>query len=517
MVSYGATVAGIAAAITMARAGKNSLLIQTSGHFGGMTTGGLSNTDKGDESTIGGFAAEFYREVGRHYGQPVSYNFEPSVAESTLRRMLRQAGPGKIDVVERQRLDLRSGVRKQGNRIESIQMEGGAVYRGRIFLDTSYEGDLMAKAGVDYHWGRESRNAYGEPLAGITIPGDPVVQRKQFFPKAVSPYRKPGELLPGISGDPLGKAGDGDRKVQAYCFRLCVTDTPERRVAFHKPEGFDPWRYELLARMIAADSQIRVNDKKHFHHELLPARWLPNRKSDVNDGNPASTDYIGANWDYAEGDHSTRERIWQDHVAYTQGYLWFIANDERVPESLRKESAHYGYDAGEFAATRHFPPQLYIREARRMVGSYVVSQKDCKDHPEKEDSIGVATYPVDSHHVQRILYKGLISNEGNFNNQSWGIFAHEVPYRAITPKREQCGNLLVPVCLGSSHVAYGSIRMEPVFMILGQSAALAAILAIETKDDVQAISYPELKRRMLAQGQILSRKEAKGTKSANLA
>jgi hypothetical protein len=344
-----------------------------------------------------------------------------------------------------------------------------------------------------------------------------VVQRKQFFPETVSPYRKPGELLPGISGEALGRAGDGDRKVQAYCFRLCVTDDPERRVAFAKPEGFDPWRYELLARMIAADPRMRVNDKKHFHHELLPARWLPNRKSDVNDGNPASTDYIGANWGYAEGDHRTRERIREDHVRYTQGYLWFIANDARVPEHLRTEAARYGYDAGEFGATKHFPPQLYIREGRRMVGRYVVSQKDCKDHPEKADSIGVATYPVDSHHVQRILYQGRISNEGNFNNQSWGIFAHEVPYGAITPKREQCGNLLVPVCLGSSHVAYGSIRMEPVFLILGQSAALAGLLAIEAGGDVQAVSYGELKRRMLAQGQILSRKDAKGTKSANLA
>ncbi|MBM3762568.1 MAG: FAD-dependent oxidoreductase [Acidobacteria bacterium] len=445
-----------------------------------------------------------------------------------MQKWLASSGPGRVDHVVDERLDLRRGVRKSGNRIQSIRMESGKLYRGSMFLDTSYEGDLMAKAGVDYHWGRESRDTYGEALAGITIPGDPVVQRKQFFPKEVSPYRQLGApqkgsaLLPGISDETLGRAGDGDRKIQAYCFRLCVTDNAERRVAFHKPEQYDPWRYELLARMIAADPLMTVNatvpyKAPHLHHELLPARWLPNRKSDVNDGNPAATDYIGANWGYPEGDHRTRDAIWRDHVNYTQGYLWFIANDPRMPEPLRKEAARYGYDAGEFGSTKHFPPQLYVREGRRMIGEYVVSQKDCKDHPEKEDSIGVASYPVDSHHVQRIVYKGQVTNEGNFNNQSWGIFAHEVPYRAITPKRQQCGNLLVPVCLSSSHVAYGSIRMEPVFMILGQSAALAAMLATESNRDVQEIDFAELKKRMLAQSQILSRKLAKGTRSANLA
>jgi hypothetical protein len=257
-----------------------------------------------------------------------------------------------------------------------------------------------------------------------------------------------------------------------------------------------------------------VNDRTHFHHELLPARWMPNRKSDVNDGNPTSTDYIGANWDYPDGDYRTRDRIWQDHVDYTQGYLWFIANDPRVPEHLRKEASRYGYDAAEFPSTKHFTPQLYVREGRRMIGAYVVSQKDCEDHPEKEDSIGVATYPVDSHHVQRIVFKGVIANEGNFNNQSWGIFAHEVPYRALTPSRDQCGNLLVPVCLGASHVAYGSIRMEPVFMILGQSAATAA-LSIDAGRDVQELEYSVLRKRLLADGQILSRRDARGAKSAN--
>ncbi len=239
VVIYGATVAGIMAAIATARLGRSALLIQTSPHFGGMTTGGLSNTDKGDESTIGGLALRFYQEVGRTYGMPVCWGFEPSVAERVLRRMLSEAGPGKVQLVVNRRLDLSTGVKKVKRRISSIRMVTGESFSGKIFLDCSYEGDLMAKAGVRYHCGRESRDTYNESLAGITIPGNPVVQRKQFFPKEVSPRGANGRLLPGISGEPLGRAGDGDRKVQAYCFRLCLTDVPERRVAFTRSPGFD--------------------------------------------------------------------------------------------------------------------------------------------------------------------------------------------------------------------------------------------------------------------------------------
>jgi hypothetical protein len=516
LVIYGATVGGIMAAVQGALMGKSVVLIQTGNHFGGLTTGGLSNTDKGDESTIGGLARTYYEDLGTHYGEEVSWKFEPSVAEQYLRRALAPAiASGKLKLVADQKIALRGGVEKNRNRIASIRMESGERYYGKVFLDCSYEGDLMACAGVKYHVGRESRATYDESLAGITVPGVPVVQRKQFFPEGVSPFDERGKLLAGISGERLGRAGDGDRKVQAYCFRLCVTDAAERRVSFHKPAGYDPKRYELLARWIAHTREVAVNDKRHIMHELLPARWMPNRKSDVNDGNPASTDYIGANWDYPDGDYRTRDRIWQDHVEYTQGYLWFIANDLRVPEVLRKEASRYGYDAGEFQKTRHFPPQLYVREARRMIGPYVVSQKDCKDHPEKEDSIGIATYPVDSHHVQRIVYDGRVANEGNFNNQSWGIFAHEVPYRAITPRREECGNLLVPVCLSASHVSYSSIRMEPVFMILGQSAGTAAALAVDTEKDVQELDYGALRRRLVQDGQLLSRKVARQAASAN--
>jgi hypothetical protein len=512
---YGATVAGIAAAIQTARMGRSALLIQTGRHFGGMTTGGLSNTDKGDESTIGGLALSFYRRLGAHYSREVSWAFEPSVAEKTLRAMLAEAGPGRIEMAVQQRLDLDDGVTMSGNRIVETRMESGERYRGRIFLDCSYEGDLAALAGARYHVGRESRATYNEPLAGITIPGHPVVQRKQFFPAQVSPYGSDGQLLPGISPEPLGREGDGDRKVQAYCFRLCVTDNAERRVPFTRPPDYDPARYELLARWLRYSPKAAVNDSAHFHHELLPARWMPNRKSDVNDGNPASTDHIGANWEYPDGSHATRERVWQDHVSYTQGYLWFIANDRRVPWRLRREASRYGYDGGEFLNTGYFPPQLYVREARRMIGSYVLTQHDCKDHPGKEDSIGVASYPVDSHHVQRIVVDGRVANEGNFNKLAWGIFPHEVPYRAIVPRRDECGNLLVPVCLSSSHVAYGSIRMEPVFMILGQSAATAAVIAAAADIDVHLVDYVELRRLLLTDGQILSRREARGTTSTN--
>jgi hypothetical protein len=514
IVIYGATVAGIAAAIQAARMDRSALLIQTGRHFGGMTTGGLSNTDKGDESTIGGLALAFYRRLGAHYGAGVAYAFEPSVAEATLRAMLSEAGPGRIEMVV-QRLDLRDGVTKRGNRIAEIRMDSGERYAARVFIDCSYEGDLMAGAGVSYHVGRESRGTYDEPLAGVTIPGRPVVQRKQFFPAQVSPYGGDGRLLPGISPESLGREGDADRKVQAYCFRLCVTDDKTRRVAFTRPADYDPARYELLARWLRSTPKAAVNDPSRFHHELLPARWLPNRKSDVNDGNPASLDHIGANWDYPDADHATRERIWQDHVSYTRGYLWFIAHDRRVPWRLRWTASRYGYDGAEFRDTGHFPPQLYVREARRMIGAYVVTQRDCHEHPDQEDSIGVASYPVDSHHVQRVVFDGRVANEGNFNKLAWGAFPHEIPYRAIVPRRDHCGNLLVPVCLSSSHVAYGSIRMEPVFIILGQSAGAAAALAAAADIDVQRVDYADLRGALLAAGQTLSRRDARGLASSN--
>ena len=501
---YGATVAGIAAAIQLARMRKSALLIAPDGHFGGLTTGGLGETDKGDERSIGGIARSFYQRIGRSYGKDIAWQFEPSAAARVLRKMLDEAGPGQIALVSRERLDLRHGVQKTGNRIRSIRMQSGRRFTASVFIDTSYEGDLMALAGVPYHVGRESRDTYAESLAGITVPGDPP-QRKQFFP-GVSPFDERGRLLPGISDEKLGRPGDGDRKVQAYNFRLVLTDVPERRVPFAKPQSYDPLRYELLARWIKATPEVAVTSPHESMHVLLNLHWLPNRKTDVNDGNPASTDYIGASWDYPNGDYRTRERVWRDHVEYTKGYLWFIANDPRVPERLRREAAMFGYAADEFASTGHFPPQLYVREARRMKGAYLVTQADCRDHPDKPDSIGLASYPVDSHHVQRlVLADGRIANEGNFNNQSWGIFIHEVPYRAITPRRDDCGNLLVPVCLSASHVSYASIRMEPVFLILGQSAGTAAAMAIDAKRDVQEIDSAELGRRLVADGQLLKR------------
>jgi hypothetical protein len=511
LVVYGATVAGVAATIAGARAGKKILLIQTGSHFGGMTTGGLCHTDKGDESTIGGIAFEFYSRVGQAYGRSVAWSFEPSVAERVLRSMLGEATSGHVDVVSGQLLDTQDGVQRPGRRIERIVMESGQSYTGRVFLDCSYEGDLMAKASVCHTIGRESRATYNEPLAGVTSPGKPV-QRKQFFPRQVSPYRPDGQLLAGISDEPLGNPGDGDEKVQAYCFRLCVTDCPSRRVPFDKPEAFDPDTYELLARWIVHTPDVAVSDWRRFYRELLPGRPLPGGKSEVNDGNPASTDYIGANAEYPGGDRRTRDRIWREHVAYTKGYLWFIANDPRVPEPLRRDASRYGYDASEFAATGHFPPQMYVRESRRMIGATVITQHDCRDNPRKDDSIGV--YPVDCHHVRRIVVDGRVVNEGNFNNQSWGIYPHEIPYRAITPDRDSCGNLLVPVCLSCSHVAWSSIRMEPVFMILGQSAATAAVMAVEADIDVQQVDIRDLQRRLVASGQILDRGAARSLMTA---
>lgn len=507
VVVYGGTSAGVIAAVQAARLGKSVALIEPRRHLGGMTTGGLGLTDKGDASSIGGLAIEFYRRMGRHYGSSEpAWRHEPHVASMIYRQMLDEAKPGKITTVFQDRLDLGKGVRKQGSRIVEIVTEKGNRYAGKMFLDTSYEGDLMAKAGVSYTVGRESRAQYGESLAGVIYPGVPVVQRKQFFPKEVSAYDAKGRLLPGIYPGGLGEIGSGDRKIQAYNIRLCLSTSPENRLPIIKPDSYDPMRYELLARWILNTPRATLNGRGNVHYQLLPASPMPNDKTDVNDGNPAGTDYINASWDYPDGDYATRDRVWKDHEDYTRGYLWFLLTDPRVPEPIRLAMAKYGLPKDEYTDNGNWTHQIYIREGRRMRGEYVLTQRDCRDEPAHRDSVGVATYPADSHHVQRVLLKeGQIANEGNFNNLSWPIFPHEVPYRSLIPRRSECTNLLVPVCLSISHVANGSVRMEPVFMILAQSAAAAAALAIDGHADVQAVDYSRLRAQLLKDGQILSR------------
>lgn len=510
IVVYGGTSGGVSAAVQAARLGKTVMLVEPGKHLGGLTSGGLGATDIGNKKAIGGLAREFYQRIKAHYAdeaawtrekrsaykggghdsaEDTAWTFEPHVAEKVFHTLLKEH---KVPVVFGQRLDLKAGVKKDGGRVTTIVMEGGQSYRGKVFIDATYEGDLMARAGVGYHVGREANRTYKETLNGNQVGH----ARHHQFVKNVDPYVKPGDpssgLLPGIGADPAGTDGEGDHRVQAYNFRLCATDVPANRRPWPKPAGYDEKRYELLLRNFEA-GDLRL--------PWAPVR-MPNRKTDSNNNFAFSTDHIGANYDYADGDYKTRERIWQDHIDYQQGLMWTLANHPRVPEKVRKYYQTWGLSKDEFPATDNWPQQLYVREARRMIGPYVMTEHNCRGSRSVEDSVGLAAYTMDSHHVRRYVTRdGFVRNEGDV--QVGGFSPYPIAYRSIVPKTTECTNLLVPVCLSASHIAYGSIRMEPVFMVLGQSAATTAALAIDGKTDVQAVDYPKLRERLLKDRQVL--------------
>lgn len=488
IVVYGGTSGGVVAALQAAEMGKTVVLIEPSKHLGGLTAGGLGATDIGNKGAIGGRSRQFYKALGKHYGKDEMWTFEPSVAEKLMDSWAKH---DKIKLVREQRLDLKSGVKKEGGRIVEITMETGEKYAGQMFIDATYEGDLMAKAGVSYHVGREANAKYNETLNGVQLGS-----KSHQFKVKVDPYRTPGDpksgLLPGIhDGDP-GKHGEGDHRVQAYNFRICMTDVPENRMPFPKPEGYDPLRYELLARYIAGGVfDVFGNSQR-----------MPNGKTDTNNNGGFSSDNIGMNYDYPDGDYATREKIFAEHVTYHQGMLWFLANDERMPENVKKFMSKWGLAKDEFVGTGGWPHQLYVREARRMISDYVMTQHNCQGRVLAEDSVGMAAYGMDSHNTQRYVKNGYAVNEGDV--QVHGFKPYPISYRSIVPKQSECENLLVPVCVSSTHISYGSIRMEPVFMVLGQSAATAACQAIDDKVAVQKIDYAKLKERLLADGQILA-------------
>ena len=463
---------------------KRAVLMEFGRHLGGMTASGLGRTDFGNKAAIGGMAREFYRRLGKHYGEEESFYFEPKVAERTLQEMVREAG---VEVFLEERL---KSVRKDGNRIVEIVMESGNTCRAPMFVDASYEGDLMARAKVSYHVGREGNAVYDESLNGVYF-GHPNHNFKVF----VDPYVVEGDaksgLLKGISPDPPGRQGDGDRRVQAYNFRLLLTNVPDNRLPFPKPAGYDPDRYTLLARYIKAGIWDAMN-----------LNWpLKNGKTDLNNFGGFSTDNIGRSYEWPEGDYPTRERIFQDHVTYQQGLLWFLSNDERVPEKIRQEVRTWGLPKDEFPETGGWPHQLYIREARRMVSGLVMTEHHCVRRQMEPDVVGLAAYTMDSHNCQRVVRAGRVMNEGNV--EVGGFPPYPISYRAIVPRESECANLFVPVGLSSSHIAYGSIRMEPVFMVLGQSAATAAAMAIDADIPVQRVDYAQLRARLLADGQAL--------------
>ena len=503
--------------------GGSVVVVEPGRRIGGLTTGGLGQTDIGNKAAIGGIAREFYQRVRKYYQQPqhwkwqrpeeyrdsgqtrtgsteeTMWTFEPSAALSIMQDLVRES---EIPVVYEQRLDrtIRSdssshvrGVAFEGQRIVAITTESGRTYRGRMFIDATYEGDLLAGAGVSYTIGRESNDTYGETLNGVQTRH---AKYHQFVP-GVDPYVVPGDkssgLLPGIDASGPGEEGSGDRRVQAFCYRMCLTDHPENRIPFVKPAAYDPLVYELLLRNFEAGEKGMpwINSS------------MPNRKTDTNNRTAFSTDFIGHNYEYPEASYDERDVIRHRHRAYQQGLMWTLANHPRVPDHIRREVARWGMSRDEFEREDGWQQQLYVREARRMIGATVMTEHHCQGRTVAEDAIGLAAYTMDSHNVQRYVdANGHVRNEGDV--EVGGFPPYPISYGSLTPRQGQCENLLVPVCLSASHIAFGSIRMEPVFMVLGQSTATAAMHAIKADVPVQAVSYDALRQKLLADGQVLA-------------
>jgi hypothetical protein len=493
---YGGTAAGAITAISGARMGLHTVLLEPREHIGGMVSGGLSRTDVGKREVIGGYSLEFYWRAGNAYNlsqylQDIAWLVEPKVAESIFHAMLNEAG---VTVLFHQRLLENDGVRKSGARIQSIAMENGTQYTARMFADCTYEGDLMAQAGVSFTWGRESSAQYGESLAGVR--GETPFHQ---FQVDLSPKDAAGHLLPEVSAASPAAPGSADRAVQAYNFRMILSHDPANQAPYPKPEQYDPARFELFARLL--DAMQKKQGRPSRMGEVLSVIPVPNQKADINNNGAFSTDYIGKSWDYPNASYARREEIWRDHEEYTRQLFWFLAHDPRVPNSLQNEVNQWGLAKDEFLDTAHWPHQLYIREARRMVGVYVMSQKDIQTDLRKADPIGMGSYNSDSHNVQRIVNKdGFVRNEGDMQV---AVQPYQIPYRVLLPKRDQAENLLVPVCFSATHVAYSTLRMEPQYMILGQAAGVAAATAIRRSLAVQDIDPAALTRTLVEQGAIL--------------
>lgn len=519
LIIYGGTSAAVTAAVQAKKSGKSVMIVSPDTHLGGLSSGGLGFTDTGDKSVIGGLARDFYHRVYQHYQDSAAWKwekhneygnkgqgtpamdgaertmwiFEPHVAEQVFEDYVKAYD---LEIHRDEWLDRESGVKKEGSRIVSIRTLSGKTYKGKMFIDATYEGDLMAAADVSYHVGREAKEVYGEQWNGVQTG---VLHHHHYFDADISPYKIPGDstsgLLYGVSAADPGAYGSGDDRVQAYCFRMCLSNHPDNRVPFPKPDAYQAENYELLARVYAAgwNETFQKFDK------------IPNRKTDTNNHGPFSTDFIGMNYDYPEASYERRKEIIKEHAQYQQGLMYFLANDPKVPENVRKEMAQWGLAKDEFQDNDNWPHQLYIREARRMVGQYVMTEHDTFSEREIKDPVGMGSYDLDSHNIQRyIKADGYVQNEGDI-----GVSPKDGPYQisygSLVPKREDCTNLLVPVCLSSSHIAFGSIRMEPVFMILGQSAALAAMLAMDQEQDVQDVPYAALKEKLLLEKQVLTK------------
>jgi len=494
---YGGTSAGVISAYTAQKLGKKAILIEPGHHLGGMSSGGLGYTDIGNKYAITGLARDFYRRIGRHYGKLEQWTFEPHVAEAIFQQYVQRGG---FSVVYEYRV---KEVRKSNGRITDVVLESTGtpvkkdiVIKAKMYIDCGYEGDLMAKAGVSYAVGREDNKDYHETINGVQL------MDGHQLPDGIDPYIVPGDpasgLLWGISAGKLAANGTGDRSVQAYNYRICLTTDPKNRLPITRPEGYDSTHYALLLRLFQA-----WPERRKLNDYFIISR-MPNSKTDINNRNGFSTDMIGMNHDYPDGTYAQRDRIIADHERYTKGLLYFFGHDVRVPQALRDEMLTYGYPKDEYVDNGHWSPQLYVREARRLVGEYVMQQANCEGKVVVPDGVGMAAYTMDSHNCRRLVVNGQVKNEGNVEVGGFGPYP--IAYRALIPRANECTNLFVPVCLSATHIAYGSIRMEPVFMVLGQSCAVAAAQAIDTRKDIQQLDattlQASLKSNPLADGRM---------------
>ena len=517
IIIYGGTSAAITAAVEAVQSGKSVLVVSPDTHLGGLSSNGLGFTDTGNKSTIGGLSREFYHRVWLHYNDSSAWSwqkhsefgnkgqgtvamdgenrtmwiFEPHVAEQVFEDFIAE---NKITVFRDEWLDRTSGVIKKNTKIKSIKTLSGKIFYGKMFIDATYEGDLMASAGVSFHVGREACSVYNETWNGVQAD---VWQHPHFFKAKIDPYKVPGKpetgLLYGISPEPIAENCTGDPKIQAYCFRLCMSNHPDNLTPFPKPESYNPANYELLGRVF--DSGWREWFDKFDR--------IPNRKTDTNNHGPISSDFIGMNYDYPEASYERRKEIIKEHEDYQKGLLYYVSNDPRVPKEIQDEMQKWGLAKDEFTDNGNWPHQIYVREARRMIGQYVTSENDVLAKRAVPDPVGMGSYAMDSHNAQRfVTSEGFVQNEGDVGVHPNSPYA--ISYGSIIPKSEECQNLLVPVCVSASHIAYGSIRMEPVFMILGQSAAIAACKAIDIDHAVQDIPYKALKEELLKRNQVLS-------------
>ncbi len=522
IIVYGGTSAAVIAAVEAVHSGKSVLVVSPDVHLGGLSSGGLGFTDTGNKSVIGGLSREFYHRVWLHYNDPAAWKwqkqdefgnkgqgtvamdgenrtmwlFEPHVAEQVFEELVRE---NNIRVLRNEWLDREKGVEKKSGRILSIKTLSGKSFSGKMFIDATYEGDLMAAAGVTYIVGREGCSVYNETYNGVQAD---IKERGHFFPDPIDPYRISGRkesgLLYGISPEPISPNCRGDQKVQAYCFRLCMSDHPGNRVPFPKPASYDPAKYELIARVLDTGWLGWFNKYDR----------IPNRKTDTNNHGPFSSDFIGGSYDYPDASYEKRREIILAHETYQKGLLYFLSNDLRVSEGIRAKMLDWGLAADEFTDNGNWPWQLYIREARRMIGVSVVTEQVVTNKTKVPDPVGMGSYNMDSHNVQRyVTSDGRVQNEGDVEVRLNAPYS--ISFGSMVPKKEECANLLVPVCVSASHIAYGSIRMEPVFMILGQSATAAACMAIDNKSAVQDVPYNTLKKRLLDENQVL---EEKGNK-----